>query len=535
MPSARLALLDRHLPNVPVRLWIAAALVLHVATAWLHGGFLNADEHYQILEFAWWRLGHAPASDLAWEFAARIRPAIQPAIAAGVIHGFELAGAFNPFVAAFVLRLASALLGLWVTVALCARVVPALTRDWLKPLAFAASLFLWVAPALHSRFSAENWGGIWLFAAVCLVLDSIDAWPASRPRSVALAAAAGVAAGVAFYCRFQVGFALAGLGAWMLARRLPFRLVLAVAAAGLAMIGLNVCVDRWFYGDWLFTPLNYFHVNVVQGRASTFGVSPPWATLVPFLVVLGPPVSLAFVAIAFAGCWFARRHPLVWVIVPFVAAHAMVPHKEARFMIPVLYGLVPLLAVSVDSLPARLLDPLGRWISRPTGRAGVSLIAAANAVALGVLTIVPINERAALLQWLWEESRSAPITLYSAARAPYDDLLPLNYYRPPGVRVVPLERLGAVGTSGQAGERNEAAARSFVLYEGVHPPRLLASRTTDCPTIARTLPDWVVENDRFGWLSGESVWTVCKPDSTWWASLPAPDFRRPAFRAPSRD
>ena len=49
-----------------------------VITAWFSNTFYFPDEHYQILEFMGHKLGITPASELPWEFEARIRPWLQP-------------------------------------------------------------------------------------------------------------------------------------------------------------------------------------------------------------------------------------------------------------------------------------------------------------------------------------------------------------------------------------------------------------------------------------------------------------------------
>ncbi|HSS12456.1 MAG TPA: hypothetical protein VLL04_01095, partial [Rhizomicrobium sp.] len=57
---------------------ILAAVI--VVTAWFSVLFYFPDEHYQILEFMSYKLGITPASDLPWEFHARIRPWFQPLV-----------------------------------------------------------------------------------------------------------------------------------------------------------------------------------------------------------------------------------------------------------------------------------------------------------------------------------------------------------------------------------------------------------------------------------------------------------------------
>jgi len=59
--------LEAQLPGTPVRLIVAAAALVAVASAWFNVGFFSHDEHFQILEFAWYKLGRTPGDALAWD------------------------------------------------------------------------------------------------------------------------------------------------------------------------------------------------------------------------------------------------------------------------------------------------------------------------------------------------------------------------------------------------------------------------------------------------------------------------------------
>ena len=59
--------LRAELPGCRFGLFVAAAIGIHLVAAWCNGGFLNADEHYQIIEFAQYKLGRQSAAGLALE------------------------------------------------------------------------------------------------------------------------------------------------------------------------------------------------------------------------------------------------------------------------------------------------------------------------------------------------------------------------------------------------------------------------------------------------------------------------------------
>ena len=225
----------------------------------------------------------------------------------------------------------------------------------------------------------------------------------------------------------------------------------------------------------------------------------------PFVTALGLPLGLASLGAIAVGCCYARRQALLWTFVPFVAAHALVAHKEARFMNPMFYALLPLIALAVDALPAGILEPLTRAVTSRAGRMVVAFVWAANAAALVVATAVPVNDRADMLEWLWAESRDRPVTLYSLDRMPYYDMLPLNYYRPPGLRVVPLAQLRAADVPVADGGR-----RVLVLYEGAGDLTLIQPVPIRCRVLFRSPSAWLRELGERGWIRRDRVWSICE-------------------------
>ena len=110
--GSRRKFLTETLPRGRVGVLVTGVVVAHVAAAWYNVGFLNVDEHYQIIEFAQYKLGYQVASALAWEFPLRMRPALQPWVAANAIRAHHALGLMSPFTIAFSLRLLSSVLAM---------------------------------------------------------------------------------------------------------------------------------------------------------------------------------------------------------------------------------------------------------------------------------------------------------------------------------------------------------------------------------------------------------------------------------------
>ena len=81
-------------------------------TAIFSSGYDFADEHFQILEFANYKLGNTTAATLPWEFEAQMRPALQPFIAFVIIKFMNMLSLSNPFLIAGILRLISVIIAM---------------------------------------------------------------------------------------------------------------------------------------------------------------------------------------------------------------------------------------------------------------------------------------------------------------------------------------------------------------------------------------------------------------------------------------
>jgi hypothetical protein len=403
----------------------------------------------------------------------------------------------------------STLLAMWVSFELSVRTLRGVRSRMLKTMALSASFFFWLTPTAHGRFASENWSAALLVAGLCLMLDAADCQPDRAARSVLLAICAGLTWSAAFYCRFQIGASIAGAAVWLLViRRARVPLILRIAASFAVGCALNEVLDHWLYGVWTLVPYNYFVVNLVQGKAATFGTAPWWVILVYFAVVLIPPYSLIVIAVVAAGCWFARRALLVWTMVPFVVLHTLVGHKEPRFLMPMLYFIGPLVAVSIDALPFDLRAALVAASRTRLGRVTVLSAYGINVLLLCVAMFLPANDSYRLDRWLWEQGRHGDITLYAidASLGHAGDSLTDTFYASQNVVVSRVQTLGQLRAAASHGS-------AFVYYSGVDPPGVVAAVGV-CTPILRTFPVWLARLAWFATPLSVHVGTVCRLDST---------------------
>lgn len=125
--------------------------------------------------------------------------------------------------------------------------------------------------------------------------------------------------------------------------------------AGAAAFVVTGLIDGAIRGGFHESLRTYVAFNLQH--SSDFGVS-PWYTYL--ILLLGATLPPAFLARYRGFPWRQRYEPLfpaVAVFGIFVAAHSLVPHKEERFMIPIM----PLLLLLLTPLAAWLLEHGPRW------------------------------------------------------------------------------------------------------------------------------------------------------------------------------
>ena len=315
------------------RLVIITACVLYAVTAIKSHGYYHPDEHYQIIEFAEYKLGNNTADDLAWEFHRQLRSCIQPAICFIVFKCLTGAGITDPYALALCLRLLTAVFAI-TAITLFIRATLTSINEKYRKLYMVLSYFLWFLPFLNVRFSSESWSGLSMLTAVALLQPN-----GSRGKGALIGA--GIFLGLAFLFRFQTGSMIAGIALWLICiGKEKWQRLLLLLFIFLAILQVGILTDTWFYGHYTLSFLNYFIVNIVEGVASDFGTA-PWYYFIEFILNASIlPIGLLILISFMAGIVLQPKHIVFWAIVPFLMMHICIPHKEGRFIFPVA-GFVP--------------------------------------------------------------------------------------------------------------------------------------------------------------------------------------------------
>ncbi|HZJ56404.1 MAG TPA: hypothetical protein VFD38_19835, partial [Myxococcaceae bacterium] len=139
------------------------------------------------------------------------------------------------------------------------------------------------------------------------------------------------------------------VGTWLGRRR--WREAAEVSGVLLAWALVFGLLDRLTWGGWFHSAAAYWRYNWVQGRGALFGASPPgyylrvlWTSMPTVAAVMVPAVLLGMV----------RAPALAATVALFAGVHSAIPHKELRFILPVLPAAMALAGVGLTVAATRV-------------------------------------------------------------------------------------------------------------------------------------------------------------------------------------
>ena len=367
--------------NLRAWLWfgLCAAIVLPRVYLAIHDqGMIWADEIFQTLE-----QGHRLSFGygfVPWEFRAGARSWLLPGAIGGVMKLLALSGVTSGAGLATGLKLLFAALA-------AATFYPMLrmAQAWVGIFALAllgvtASVFpaglIYGSRAMAEVASAPflAWG-LWLLwpwgmgRAGKAAAYSAEPAMGGRWNGMRRLILAGVLFGLATLLRYQSGILLAPVLVIVAARR-SLRTA-AVVAAGMAAVLLPGGLLDWVtWGRPFQSLIVYLRFNLVDGGANQWGVAKRGFYL-RFMLAANGPVVLILVLGFLAG--LRRTWPVALPVLLFFGVHSAIPHKELRFLYPVLPLFLLCAAVGLGALLSRLPFPRRRQVAATAALALVLL------------------------------------------------------------------------------------------------------------------------------------------------------------------
>ncbi len=497
LPDAALVIIHciSMLTTLSDRSLLLAGAGLCAIAAWCTIGYHHPDEHFQIWEFANFKLGHIPATDLPWEFPAQIRPGLQPFLAYSTVMMLQKAGMEDPFISIFLTRLLCGLAAIWVYWNWCLWLEPDFKNPGSARLLRLGLLFFWFIPYLNARFSSENTSAICFFGGLLLLLQQIDN---QKNRMGWQMLAAGFLLGTSFFFRYQIAFAGMGLVAWLLfQKKLAGASWATLGTGALFACGLGFAADFWVYGTWVCPPYNYFVTNILQSEAR-FGTEPWWWYFKEALIDLLPPFSIALLVFFALGIWQKPRHVLTWCMLPFVLAHFTVEHKEMRFLIPIILPFFFLTVAGWEFVQERYR--VKKWMLKP-----LALGLWINAIMLLFWIFVPAKEMAAYSKFLWDWHEKHPESRVFFVKKEPRKSYPLNM---PFYEIPAQDQVSWYTEPMYKNDTTALRSGDLMFFTEVLNPPPTAPAGFELKRVYAYYPDWLLRFNINDWQSRTRIWAI---------------------------
>lgn len=380
-------------------------------------GYHHPDEHYQIIEFAKMKSGAIATKDLAWEYNAGIRPMLQPLICYITFQIPSFFGINDPYQLSLFLRLLTALYTA-IAVSSFVKNTSHLVDPSLMLTYKMLSYFLWFIPFIGVRFSSETWAGLSFILALAFFLKKTDSKKDFIIACIFLS--------LSFQFRYQSAFLIMGFLAWSIfINKIAWKRISLMFFIFLITTGWALMIDRWFYGHYQLTFWNYFSANILQDIASRFGTS-PWYEIIKYAIFAPTwPIGLSIVVSVLILALTDYKSVFLWCLIPFVVVHMMIPHKEIRFLFPIIWLIPIILMLSYQKLKQLNFGFISIVKSRKVFRilhpAILFLMVSINLVALVISITKPAGTGSKLLtKHISEKFKGEKVTLlYTPGNNPY--------------------------------------------------------------------------------------------------------------------
>lgn len=461
------------------RLFLLAILVYFIAS-FFSEGFHHFDEHFQLIEFANYKLGYIDASELSWEFHHRIRPTFQPGIIFIFYKIYHFIGFDDPFIFTFFLRLFASFLSLTGVYLFYNAFKNNIQNTSLRLWFLVLSLFTWFILYNHVRFSSES-----LSASLFLIGFSLIFFKQKKNHLYYFLI--GCILGLSFLARFQIGFSIFGLGIWLLfINRLNFSKTFSIGFGLIIIIGLGILLDTWFYGEFTLSFWKYFEHNILLDKAASFGVSPWWSYFTLFAGSGVPPISIILIIGCITYLIFFRKAPITWVVFWFLFAHILVAHKELRFLFP--------MAVLTPYMTLKVIEFLNEkyklnLVQIKTLKILFIITLSLNFLLSTIVTFRASDSRISMYKEIWRRY-DTPTTLYFMENNPYLRVKNINFYKKKNLQLSKLENQTLPKSNGNT-----------IRLIAIHYREHKQIEVTNAKEIYNTFPKWIYNFNWGDWQS----------------------------------
>ncbi len=471
-------------------------LLVHIITAYFSFGFHHADELFQVYEFAGYKLGLNSAADLPWEFGSKMRSGIEPLWVYCFTKALNFISITNPFTISFVLRLFQALLSFWAIVQVLNYLERDIKSEGTRIIFWLFGTLFWFLPYFHARLLSENFSSTLFLLGFVLCIRNAKSFSFGEGFRMRCSFG-GVLMGLAFLTRFQIGFMMGGFLAWQWFMAKVDKKFFVYCAIGVFFsLGTGVVIDKWLYSEWTISWWNYLYLNFFKGGANQFGTMPVYFYLTESVLNLIPPFSVVIVVVIILFWIKFKKHVITWITLPFVLLQIFVPHKELRFLFPLLNFLPFMILYYFESVDRNKSAILNFIRTKTVTR----LFVVCNFMALAIFSFVPASNSGQVLKSIYNITQNKQVVLLYKENNPYSNNGSLNYFRNKNLRPLELNENATIDSQNR---------EVFYFSEVFNRTDTLKIKNKQFNKVYSNFPVWLSNFNFNGWME-RSTFSIYK-------------------------
>ncbi len=350
------------------------------------------------------------------------------------------------------------------------------------------NFFLFFLIYIGVRFSSENWSAIFFILPFCLFF-------LQKEKKFLQYLVIGALLGFSFLFRYQAAFLVVGFLGWLLfiqKEKIGYFLITLLGVC--LVVGLGTLIDCWYYDGLTIAPWNYFEQNLLMDKVSSFGVDPWWYYLEVFTLQAIPPYSIFLIITLLLVIIFDWKSPITWSVVPFLAIHFLIGHKELRFLFPAAYFLPIVLIRGCEILQEKYWTQI---FEAKAFKIFMKVFIIANALMVLVVTFRAADSQVALYKVIYDKY-TEPVMIYAVKKNPYRRVLDVYFYKRPNVTVKQVESLDEVKT--------HANQKTLLILH--YRDKESKAKKKGATTIYESFPAWIKNFNFNNWLDRTNGWLV---------------------------
>tara|TARA_B100001540_G_scaffold224858_1_gene199072 strand:- start:872 stop:2506 length:1635 start_codon:yes stop_codon:yes gene_type:complete len=405
---------------------ILLSLFFHLLAAYFSEGYYEQDEHFSILEPITYKLGKN--ATLGWDFFHNYdKQWFLPFIFYYLIRFFQFFGIESPFQWMLIIRTLSAILG-WLSVICLIHIAKRKLNEekYLNIFIFLSTLF-WFYPYIHARPASEN-----ISISFLIIGLTLFTYFKINKKIILLC---GIIFGLSIITRYTNIFIIGSFGLWAIFfKKIRFSDFILLSLGFLLIFIISILIDIWGYQKNVLVIINYFVLNYhwshnVNYFASLSQTDYWWYNFYLIFKEFLPPISIIII-LSMIIYWIRfPKNLITWISLPYFIFLCTNPHKETRFLFPILMFSPLFLVSAFENFYIRGINITKKIFAFRFNKIIIYFFLFINLISLIILSAIPANNSTLLYKFLYKNEHNIN-HIYTLNNIPYKKSgLLINFYR----------------------------------------------------------------------------------------------------------